>query len=47
MHMKSLEHQEIENAKQRDQAFFTKKTVAAAGTAIGDRLKKMGQMSNI
>ena len=51
MHKKPLEHQETENAKERGQAFFTKKnkkTVAAAAwTAIGNSLKKKGQMSNI
>ena len=48
MHMKSLEHHKTENTKESSQAFFTKITIAAAaGTAIGDSHKKMGQMSNI
>ena len=47
MHMKSLEHQETENPRESSQAFFTKTVAAAAGTALGDSPKKMGQTSNI
>ena len=47
----ALNHQNISkeiNAKESGQAFFTKTTVAAAaGTATGNSIEKMGQISNI